>query len=515
MSTESTHELTITVRGNDKIKAKSKGGAEEWGELDFDPLRQATVEVLEGWLVRNYTVREINSWMMQHVKGGQRRELEVLGRHLYAAIFNGGIPGLFKEQLDKARAAEARLRLQLSFEKKKADLINLPWEFLYSADRKVFLATDVDLILTRFIPLSVDREPLDPQESPLNILIVISRPESDDLGPVTTKDVVTAIENLSKDENLPPIAVHHLEQPNLNTLEEALRTYKPHIFHFIGHGDFFDGTGRLALVDENNEAEWCTAPMLIETFMAANAYPRLVFLHMCEGGDVYGESTALHAFSGFAPDLIHAKIPSVVAMRYPIKNKDAKEFSLAFYHELAKGGIMVDAAVQVGRFRLDRSRTRGVFGTPVLYMHSSDGIIMKPTPEESTPARPASFAQGAAQDHTGTAQRDRNGHRNGPAAPSLTGAPPSRGTPAPSGNPVLRAILDAGQAQLDALNLDDPQKYAINKLLWTMEYDFSELSPLKMGNRLYRYHGEQTDPQVKAVLSAMMDVLDDLIDTAP
>lgn len=330
-----------------------------------------------------------------------------------------------------------------------------------------------------------------------------------------------AIENLSKDENLPPIAVHHLERPNLNTLEEALRTYKPHIFHFIGHGDFVDGTGRLALVGENNEAEWCTAPMLIETFMAADAYPRLVFLHMCEGGNVHGESSALHAFSGFAPDLIHAKIPSVVAMRYPIKNKDAKEFSLAFYSELAKGGSMVDAAVQVGRFRLDRSRTRGVFGTPVLYMHSSDGIIMKQAPEETRTLRPNSPAHESARGARGS-HDDRNGHRNGPsrsehppAAHSLVGTPPSRAPSDPGARSVLNAILDAGKQKRDILQLNDAQEYTINKLLLKIEYTFADLKPHEMGTQLYQFHQQQADAPIKNVLIAMMDVLDDLINPAP
>jgi hypothetical protein len=152
-------------------------------------------------------------------------------------------------------------------------------------------------------------------------------------------------------------------------------------------------------------------------------------------------------------------------------------------------------------------------------MHSSDGIIMKQTPEDAAPARPGSFTQGTAQGHTGTAHRDRNGHPNGPAPPpsgaSFTRGRAAKGTSDAGSNPVLDAILDAGKAQRDALNLDEPQKYAINKLLRTMQYDFADLSPFKIGNQLYRYHDEQTDPQAKAVLSAMMDVLDDLINTAP
>jgi hypothetical protein len=105
---------------------------------------------------------------------------------------------------------------------------------------------------------------------------------------------------------------------------------------------------------------------------------------MCEGG-LSEKDLSLQAFSGFAPKLIHAKIPSVVAMLYPIKNVHARDFSKIFYQALADGAS-VDEAVQEGRRRLDMYRRSRVFGTPILYMHSASTLIM-PKQRRSDPSK--------------------------------------------------------------------------------------------------------------------------------
>jgi hypothetical protein len=66
-------------------------------------------------------------------------------------------------------------------------------------------------------------------------------------------------------------------------------------------------------------------------------------------------------------------------MQYPISNLAAIAFSKAFYESLGKGEA-IDDAVQKGRFRIT-TRVAGamnsrVFGTPVLYMRSRDGILL-------------------------------------------------------------------------------------------------------------------------------------------
>lgn len=360
-------EIIIMVGAQGAIKAISQGGTQKNGELALDPLRKETIMVFNDWLLNN--------------RIENRNHLRVLGMHLYDALFNrnksSDIAELLKKKLDEVKKQpNNRLRLMLMFEEDSAKLINLPWEFLYSSERDDFLATDADLVLTRFVKPDEDREHLAPEEGPLKILVMISRPKDEDT--IRTKDVVEYIKKL--EANL-SIEVQVVDQPSLESLEEKLGKYKPHVFHFIGHGKYApkEQAGQLLLVDpESKKARPCYDFMLVQSFKEKEAYPRLVFLHMCEGGVVEGDDTMAQAFSGFAPRLIHARIPAVVAMQYPITNGNAIDFCLAFYETLAEGGS-VDEAVQKGRSKLDRSQQTRVFGTPVIFMQSKDAIIILPS----------------------------------------------------------------------------------------------------------------------------------------
>ena len=267
----------------------------------------------------------------------------------------------------------------MRFTEENASLIRLPWEFLYSPDRQQFLATDVNLVLSRYIPLGVNRETLNPEKGSLRILIMISRPS--DQQDVIANEVVKAI------QGLPGVDVKIVKNSTLDALEAALAEHQPHVFHFIGHGNYdAESGGSLALVDpKTGNSDPLDDVTLIQSFQAKGIFPRLVFLHMCDGGKSEGDASALQAFSGFAPRLMHARIPAVVAMQYPIKNGDAQEFAVAFYRFLAAGGT-IDGAVQQGRYNIDRLRKTRVFGTPVLYMHSCDGIILPPPAPSSSPS---------------------------------------------------------------------------------------------------------------------------------
>ncbi len=354
----SSHEITITVQDNRNVRARKDNGAEAADEIELDSLRRATVEVFEDWLRRGQITR--------------RRELEVLGTHLYRMLFNGKVGAAFEQALKEAPKGR-RLRVQLSFQEEAAELASLPWEYLYSPDtetrRGFFLCTNVDLVLSRYMPLDVGREALEPDESPLRILIVVSEPN--DLGPVVAKPVIEAIHDLGD------VFIDVLEKTTINNFLKKLEDVQPHVLHFIGHGRYNkeEKSGEIALLEsEEGPALWVPDRGFAEFFPQIHVYPRLVFLHLCESATVNFTAN----FAGLAPQLIRAGIQAVVAMQYPITNRAAIAFSRTFYRELAKGEP-VDSAVQVGRWRITTDEPGAynsrVFGTPVLYMHSRDGII--------------------------------------------------------------------------------------------------------------------------------------------
>ena len=298
------------------------------------------------------------------------------------------LPGKGVGRVEVVEANNERLRLRLNFNKARlpeADWICLPWEFLYSEARSEFLSTDFNLVLSRYYDPGEYREVCQPSDGPLRLLIAVSRPPLQ--RPVKSKEVLAYIQEMepgtpSKHKPEIPkanIRVLPLEQPDSKVLMNTLKDFKPHVFHFIGHGKYNskEKTGSLELVTDTGKSEEITSNQLLRMFRSAACYPRLVFLHMCEGGISERDATTRQAFGGFAPSLLHAKIPTVVAMQYPIKNDPARDFSLAFYQALASGSG-VDEAVQEGRRNMDFKRSSLVFGTPVLFMHSADGLVQIP-----------------------------------------------------------------------------------------------------------------------------------------
>src|SRR5436305_4808939 len=133
-------ELVVTVLNDEEVVVRTQDGAESKGEVKVDNLRRDTIAIFEEWLSRG--------------KVSQRRELEVLGRHLYEMVFNGDVGKFFEKYLEEAQKAKRRLVVRLSFGEEAADLADLPWEYLYKpTPNSYFLSTNVDLVLSRYISL--------------------------------------------------------------------------------------------------------------------------------------------------------------------------------------------------------------------------------------------------------------------------------------------------------------------------------------------------------------------------
>jgi hypothetical protein len=491
MSNPKQHELTITVRSRDAdgVEAVARSGAEATGKLDLDDLRMATISVLDD--------------LMRRDKATRREELEVLGQHLYRAIFTDNIPGFFRERLQEAKADKQRLRLQLTFKQQTSDLIRLPWEFLF--DKQLdFLATRVDLVLSRYMPTQVDRTALSAKESPLRILVAESRVK--DQSTVMATEVIDALQLMAKkcaEEGEPPIELAVLKQPTRQGLLEALERHKPHIFHFIGHGVYEQaaGKGMLALPQDDTAktTTWCDDKDLIKIFESAGAFPRLVVLHMCEGGVSVIDDKKLVTYTGFGPQLIRAEIPAVVAMQYPIKNVDAKSFALAFYKELANGGS-VDTAVQRGREQMGLfcGYATSVIGTPVLYMHSSDGIIL---PRRSGQASGNLVPERANLSvPTGVEQTQK-------APPAKSPQPRSDVRTGGDRSWLADRLVGAGLDTVYDLELPQEQVLAKYSALAELRQQLVTASPDELRVMLTQRRNAEADDSMKTILGSMIDTL--------
>jgi hypothetical protein len=184
-----------------------------------------------------------------------------------------------------------------------------------------------------------------------------------------------------------------LENCTVDELKGAIKRRKPHVLHFIGHGE----EGRIALMkspeemeedfelhEDRREARWCDTET-VKTFFADHR-PRLVFLHACKTAAGYAES--LRAFTSTARELVYSEIPAVIGMQFEIESQDAANFADVFYREIAAGEDL-DTAVAAGRRRLGEDPRRGAwadrrFGTPLVYLQTYKPVVLSPPPPKDT-----------------------------------------------------------------------------------------------------------------------------------
>lgn len=356
-------ELQVIVKDETHVRVVTQGGAEASGEFRLTQLFRDLIDVFDFW------VRE--------KKITRREEMTALGSLLYTALFDGDTEQLFRKTLEGIQKPD-RLRLQLVFNQAAFNLASIPWEFLYRPDREnsagYFLATHPRLVLSRYIPLEWNRESVLINDK-VRFMVVVSKPKSKpgELGPVLEYPVVEVIEELCQKQGFD---LFRFENLTIEEFFENLEKVNPHILHFIGHGRYNSDQkrGEIALLKADREqAEWVTDTTFAEFF--DNVKPHLVLLHACEGAQI----DFSNKFAGLAPQLIHKRIPAVVAMQYEVTNETAIRFSKTFYKLLAEGEP-IDGAVQEGRRQItildpDAYNNRD-FGTPVLYMRSPDGLIM-------------------------------------------------------------------------------------------------------------------------------------------
>jgi CHAT domain len=366
----------------------------EKDEVPQDPLRRKVVRILSRWLAED------------RIK--TREEIVLLGSCLYELLFSDKLSGVFLKALKNAQKRSATLRVILEFKPDARDLAEMPWEYIYCPDQTekgkgFFLAARNSLILTRHVPLNLEEDDLKPGPRPLRILIVVSQP-SGEYTTVKADDVLSQIEKL-KDKSPGTIETTQLRQPTKKSLGEHLKK-RPHVVHFIGHGrygktgedeDEQDGeerqekVGQLILVSEEDLKS--PVPIIDEDFADcfSDYQPRVIFLHACEGAHTESYET----FRGVALQLVYSRVPAVVAMQYQITNRVATSFANEFYQSLSEGKP-IDVAVQNGRMRIGmrlderkRNFTSRDFGSPVVYLQSTEGIVIAEKGETADRREPA------------------------------------------------------------------------------------------------------------------------------
>ncbi len=379
-------DIQIFQTGTDSyvVRAQTSGSDLVSGELDWAGLNEAEfIAKLEQLRDEPFTT--------------DQTLFRDVGDTLFAALFHGHVRDLFSsvyvQQVQSQ--ADTYLRLRLDVDEAAVEVAELPWEFLSWDDG--FLATQIKTLVTRQL-LNLDYgdlKSLTVVDKP-RVLIVIPQGS----GLETREEEATITTVLTK-AGIPYDTLK--ERVTIVDVADKLATGEYSILHFIGHGDFGEGSDGLPhgslrfnsslndVVEEEDE-EWVEDTQLQALFSSFNAL-KLVVLNACQGAQVDENSTG-RGFIGTAPAILKAGIPAVVAMQYAIRDDVAIQFADTLYKRLTVGrwAGQIDTAITLARNAcyLTYPNDRG-FATPILYLRSENGTIFTIDEQCVRPPKPDDY----------------------------------------------------------------------------------------------------------------------------
>ena len=302
---------------------------------------------------------------------------EQAGGELFRTVFQGEMLKAFQGCLAKVRGGPGlRIRLRLN---DVPQLAGLPWEYLYDAEGRGFLALSGRTPVVRYLEMSEGLDTL-LVEPPLRILAVISTPQGYRELAEADEEWRRLVAALSPLLRSGLIEVERLARPTLATLEARLRTGQPvHVLHFVGHGGFSElrGEGVLVFESEDGKGVPVSGPSLAYLFQDHPSL-RLAVLNACNGARASQDD----AFAGTAQALVQHGVPAVIAMQSEVMDETACGFAEKFYRGLA-AGLPIDACIGEVRRALAAERNPE-WGTPVLYLRATDGRLFALEGEERT-----------------------------------------------------------------------------------------------------------------------------------
>lgn len=343
-------DFQVLITNDYKIRASSDQG-DMWDELHLDLNKiRLTLKLIE----KSQTDSDL---------------LKGFGNELYQALFPNKINACWHAARASAEVSRNGVRLRIVCE--PSELASLPWEFLYDETTNTFLTNDTQTVVSRYLDVPQIKRPLGANSSPLKILLVISSP-ADLLQLDVAGEEALIREALAAQISTGQIELDVLREATIPNLTQQLRKKSYNVFHFIGHGDFHNETGMIALVEPDGKMRLLDEEAFANLFLGDRDLG-LVVLNSCRGATM----SSYRTMAGIAPRLVQRGIPAVVAMQYPITDNTAKKFADEFYRFIALGWP-VDAAIQSTRnaISIETGTGKPDFATPVLYMRAKDGVIM-------------------------------------------------------------------------------------------------------------------------------------------
>jgi len=304
-----------------------------------------------------------------------RLAAQQVGDQLFRGLFSGQVKSLYDQSLGSLSSrAGCGLRIKLKFDaqdQELAQLISVPWEFLWRGETHDFLSLSRLSPVVRYLDVPRPAAPI-LLESVLRVLVVVSSPRG-----LQALNVLQERANLEAAcQSWKGVEITVLEGADSAAIRRHLLEKPFHVLHFIGHGGFDPAQGEGVLFFERPDGQpEPVSGQSLATFLKDFKTLGLVFLNACD--TARADSSGVNPFSGVAGALVLGGLPAVVAMQFPISDRAAIAFSTAFYQRLAVGDP-VDASVVEGRQAI-LAAVPGTheWGTPVLFLRVPDGTVFQ------------------------------------------------------------------------------------------------------------------------------------------
>lgn len=275
-----------------------------------------------------------------------------VGDELWARLTPGAIGAAIRPLIGSQR-------IYLDF--RSDGLSRYPWELLRCANQYIFTAGNTRWSLGRPEPtdhFSAGTPP--PADHPLRVLVVIgNRPDDQN---IRAAEELMIIEREAHRRNA-EVLLTALHYPGAAAIESTLKDFRPHVFHFIGHGRGLAGDPPQIFVYSatTKTVDPWSAERIRTVF--AQAPPRVVVLNACQTAHAPTEASSLvQAF-------IDAGCLATVTMMGEIQGAASEAFSQRFYQEIFSGAP-VDTATTRARLSVGSTAVGPVPGS-VLQVRSN------------------------------------------------------------------------------------------------------------------------------------------------
>jgi hypothetical protein len=253
-----------------------------------------------------------------------------LGEKIYTWFFQGKVLSLFSRLLQKGG------NLRILWDMDAPELMALPLECLYIPPPiRTFPALTRRYSIVRYFS-QTQPVPLLGLVPPVRLLAVFSQPSD------------LAVLNIEREEEIllqtlgaaAQIKIQVLQQPTWDKLQESVRSFQPHLLHFVGHGVFDPKSGEASLILENEDGTGFPLPAVDLATLLRDAPLRLAVLNACDTGT----APTNDAVAGLAGALIGAGIPAAIGTLRAVTDEAALLFTRELYRCLADG-YSVEAAI--------------------------------------------------------------------------------------------------------------------------------------------------------------------------